>query len=130
MEVLDKRVQSRREMFQFYVNLFQDFEGVKVFQEPDEHFFSNHWLSVVTIDKSLCGVSREDVRICLEKENIESRPLWKPMHLQPVFSEDPFYGTGIAEEMFENGLCLPSGSNLSDEDRSRIKTAILNCFKK
>ena len=130
MEVLDKRVEGRRKMFQFYVNLFDDIDGVEVFDEPSDDFFSNHWLSVVKIDKEKCGFSREDLRICLEKENIESRPLWKPMHLQPVFSDAPFYGTGIAEGMFENGLCLPSGSNLDEIDRNRIQKAILSCLQK
>ncbi|MDR5590562.1 DegT/DnrJ/EryC1/StrS family aminotransferase [Christiangramia sp. SM2212] len=131
MEVLDKRVEGRRDMFHFYVNLFRDVEGVKVFKEPNDDYFSNHWLSVITIDpEKTGGVDREDLRKCLESENIESRPLWKPMHMQPVFTNNPFYGTGIAEEMFKNGLCLPSGSNLSDRDRERIQDAILNCLKK
>ncbi len=130
MEVLDKRVEARREMFQFYVNLFQNKEGVTVFKEPDEKYYSNHWLSVIIIDKDKTGgIDRVALRLALESENIESRPLWKPMHLQPVFEEFPFYGTGVAEEMFKNGLCLPSGSNLQDQDRSRIKEAILNCLK-
>ncbi|SDR70159.1 aminotransferase class I/II-fold pyridoxal phosphate-dependent enzyme [Gramella sp. MAR_2010_147] len=131
MEVLDKRVEARREMFQFYVNLFRNVDGIKVFEEPNSDFYSNHWLTVIEVDEdNTGGISREDLRICLEAENIESRPLWKPMHMQPVFNESPFYGTGIAEEMFKNGLCLPSGSNLSDNDRDRIKNAILNCLKK
>lgn len=130
MEVLDKRVEARREMFQFYVNLFRNEEGVTVFKEPGEKYYSNHWLSVIVIDQNKTGgIDREALRISLESENIESRPLWKPMHLQPVFEGFPFYGTGVAEEMFKNGLCLPSGSNLEDRDRSRIKEAILNCLK-
>ncbi|WP_300437988.1 aminotransferase class I/II-fold pyridoxal phosphate-dependent enzyme [Christiangramia sp.] len=130
MEVLDKRVQGRRNMFQFYVNLFRDMDGIKVFEEPNDLFYSNHWLTVITVDENITGgVSREDLRKCLDSENIESRPLWKPMHMQPVFSKDPYYGTGIAEEMFKNGLCLPSGSNLSDNDRDRISLAIVNCLK-
>ncbi|MGA8852581.1 MAG: aminotransferase class I/II-fold pyridoxal phosphate-dependent enzyme [Christiangramia sp.] len=131
MEVLDNRVEGRREMFQFYVNLFQDIDGISVFMEPDSDYYSNHWLTVIKIDEAKTGgLGREDLRKFLETENIESRPLWKPMHMQPIFDSDPFYGSGVAEEMFENGLCLPSGSNLSDSDRDRIKTAILNCFKK
>ncbi|MCB7480603.1 DegT/DnrJ/EryC1/StrS family aminotransferase [Christiangramia sediminis] len=130
MEVLDKRVQGRRNMFQFYVNLFRDIDGIKVFTEPNDDFHSNHWLSVINIDETKTGgVNREDLRKCMESENIECRPLWKPMHMQPVFNKYPYYGTGIAEEMFKNGLCLPSGSNLSDNDRSRIEQAILNCLK-
>jgi len=131
MEVLDKRVQGRRDMFQFYVNLFNNINGVKVFKEPSEDFYSNHWLTVIEIDENKTGgINREDLRKCMEAANIESRPLWKPMHMQPVFNKYPYYGTGIAEEMFKNGLCLPSGSNLSDNDRERIEQAILNCLKK
>ena len=131
MKVLNKRVQARRDMFQFYVNLFRDFDGIKVFEEPSKEYYSNHWLSVIEIDnKQTGGITREDLRKSLEKVNIESRPLWKPMHLQPVFQDYPFYGTGVAENVFENGLCLPSGSNLSENDRNRIKSAILNCLKK
>ena len=131
MEVLDKRVEVRRNMHQFYVNLFRNLEGVTVFVEPDKDYYSNHWLTVIMVDEAKTGgITREDLRNCLELENIESRPLWKPMHLQPVFNKYPFYGTGIADEVFKNGLCLPSGSNLTSLDRDRIKEAILNCLKK
>jgi dTDP-4-amino-4,6-dideoxygalactose transaminase len=130
MEILDSRVAARRDMFQFYVNLFSPYKGIHVFKEPNEDYFSNHWLTIIAIDKTVAGVSREELRKCLEQENIESRPLWKPMHMQPVFQNNSYYGTGIAEAMFENGLCLPSGSNLRDEDRDRIKQAIINCLKK
>lgn len=131
MEVLDAHVEARREMFEFYVNLFQEIDGVKVFKEPNEDFYSNHWLTVIEVDEKLTGgIDREDLRNFLEAENIESRPLWKPMHMQPIFKDCPFYGTGIAENMFEKGLCLPSGSNLTDEGRDRIKRAILDCLKK
>ena len=130
MEVLDERVSQRRKMFEFYLNLFADFDGIDLLEEPGDDFFSNHWLTVIQVDPSKTGgITREDIRLALEKENIESRPLWKPMHMQPVYSKDPFYGTGIAERLFENGLCLPSGSNLTDEDRSRIKRSLLECLK-
>lgn len=131
MEVLDKRVEGRRDMFQFYVNLFRKTDGIKVFEEPSDDYFSNHWLTVIEVDQTRTnGLDREELRKCLEAENIESRPLWKPMHMQPVFKEYPYYGTGIAEKMFKNGLCLPSGSNLTDNDRLRIEQAILNCLTK
>ncbi|MDX1428595.1 MAG: DegT/DnrJ/EryC1/StrS family aminotransferase, partial [Salegentibacter mishustinae] len=130
MEVLDKRVAARREMFQFYVNLFSGVDGVRLFEEPSEEYYSNHWLSVIEIDEKKLGIDREKLREYLLTENIESRPLWKPMHMQPVFKDYPFYGTQVAESMFNNGLCLPSGSNLTDSDRSRIKQAIMNCLKK
>ncbi|SFI79738.1 DegT/DnrJ/EryC1/StrS family aminotransferase [Myroides guanonis] len=129
MEVLNDRVTARRSNNQFYQDLFRDIEGVTVFVEPSSDFFSNHWLSCITIDEKVAGKSREDLRLALLEENIESRPLWKPMHLQPVFSESPFYGTTVAEDLFNCGLCLPSGSNLSDDDRARIKEAVLAFFK-
>lgn len=129
MEILDDHVDLRRKMHQFYVNLFNSVPGVEVFSEPSEDYYSNHWLSVISVDESKTGgISREDLRLALERENIESRPLWKPMHLQPVFSEYPFYGNGVAEKLFENGLCLPSGSNVSEEERSRIERAVRNCL--
>lgn len=131
MEVIDKRVSQRREMFHFYVNLFRDVPGVKVFTEPNEDYFSNHWLTVIEFDKTKTGgLGREDLRKQLEIENIESRPLWKPMHMQPVFEQYSFYGTGVAQRVFENGLCLPSGSNLNDDQKNRIERAILNCLNK
>ncbi|MCP2037716.1 aminotransferase class I/II-fold pyridoxal phosphate-dependent enzyme [Chryseobacterium sp. HSC-36S06] len=129
MEVLDKRVAARRKNHEFYLDVFRDFSGVKVFTEPNEDYFSNHWLSAITIDEKIAGFSREDLRLTLEKQNIESRPLWKPMHLQPVFNNSPYYGGKVAEELFNIGLCLPSGSSLTDADRNRIKTTILSLRK-
>ena len=129
MEVLDAHVILRREMHEFYVGVFKDIAGVTVFTVPNDHFFSNYWLSTVLIDpKKTLGITREAMRLALEKANIESRPLWKPMHLQPVFRDFPYYGNAIAETLFANGLCLPSGSNLTEEDRSRIKAVVFNLF--
>jgi dTDP-4-amino-4,6-dideoxygalactose transaminase len=130
MEVLDRHIQLRREMHDFYRRIFKSIFGVKVFTEPNEEYYSNHWLSVIHIDPlKTNGIEREQLRKTLEKENIESRPLWKPMHMQPVFSKAPFYGRGISNEFFKNGLCLPSGSNLTENDRSRIENAINKCFR-
>lgn len=126
MEVLDQRIASRRKNNEFYQDLFKDFEGVEVFTEPNESYFSNHWLSAITIDSTKTGFTREDLRLKFMEQNIESRPLWKPMHLQPVFAETPYYGKKVAEELFDNGLCLPSGSNLTDDDRNRIKELVLS----
>lgn len=129
MEVLDAHVILRREMHEFYVGVFKDIAGVTVFTVPNDHFFSNYWLSTVLIDpKKTLGITREAMRLALEKANIESRPLWKPMHLQPVFRDFPYYGNAIAETLFANGLCLPSGSNLTEEDRMRIKAVVFNLF--
>lgn len=130
MEVLDYHVGLRRKMHDFYVDLFQDIAGVTVFTVPNYDYFANYWLSAITIDPQLTnGIDRETMRLALEAENIECRPLWKPMHLQPIFCNYPYYGDNVAESLFENGLCLPSGSNLSDEDRERLKKSITHLFK-
>jgi dTDP-4-amino-4,6-dideoxygalactose transaminase len=131
MEVLDKHVTLRRQMHDFYVKLFASIDGVKVFEVPSDDYFANYWLSAITIDENQTkGITRETLRLALEAENIESRPLWKPMHLQPVFSNYPYYGTTVAEQLFKNGLCLPSGSNLTDTDRERIGAVIVSVFKR
>jgi dTDP-4-amino-4,6-dideoxygalactose transaminase len=125
MEVLDTHIAARRGMHEFYASLFAGTEGVTVFSEPDTDYFCNYWLSAAVIDpKKTNGVTREDLRLKLEAENIESRPLWKPMHLQPVFEKYPYYGGTVSEELFRDGICLPSGSNLTDADRSRIEKSI------
>ena len=129
MEVLDKHIGLRRKNNQFYQELFKDVDGIMVFKEPTNDFYSNHWLSCIIIDEAKTGFSRENVRLSLEKENIESRALWKPMHLQPVFKDCAYYGGTVSEGLFKNGLCLPSGSNLTDADRNRIKTVITSFFE-
>ena len=129
MEVLDQHVFLRRKMHDFYVSLFKDISGVTVFSAPSTDYFSNYWLSSILIDPILTnGITRETLRLALEAENIESRPLWKPMHLQPIFEKYPYYGKKVAENLFENGLCLPSGSNLTDEDRNRITAVVRKVF--
>lgn len=129
MEVLKDRVKARRRMHDFYVEIFKDIDGVEVFSEPNTDFYSNHWLSAITVDPEITGKNREELRLAFLKDNIESRPLWKPMHLQPVFAGAPYYGGNISEKLFDNGLCLPSGSNLSDEDRERISNVIKAYFR-
>lgn len=130
MEVLNDRVEARRKMHDFYVEIFKDIDGVDVFSEPTEDFYSNHWLSAIVVDENVTRKNREDLRLAFLEDNIESRPLWKPMHMQPVFENAPYYGTDVAEKLFDNGLCLPSGSNLSDDDRSRIGEVIKQVFQK
>lgn len=130
MQVLDKHISLRRDMHQFYSKLFNQIPGVTLLSEPNSDFYSNHWLSAILIDPIKSGgITREDLRLAFEEENIESRPLWKPMHLQPLYQEYPFYGTGVCERLFEKGLCLPSGSNLTDSDRSRIEEVVHKLFK-
>ncbi len=116
MEVLDDRVKARRSVFEFYKKELSSSQKITFVEEPDG-FYANRWLTTI-----LTGSfeDREKIRLALEKENIESRPLWKPMHLQPVFKEFPAYTDGTSEELFEKGLCLPSGSNLTPEDLERV----------
>ncbi len=129
MEVLDEHVALRRQMHDFYVDVFASIEGVEVFSTPNDDYFANYWLSAITIDATKTnGRTAETLRLALDAENIESRPLWKPMHLQPIFEKYPYYGSNVAQKLFENGLCLPSGSNLTDTDRERIAKVIKSVF--
>ena len=128
MEVLDKHVGFRRKNNLFYHNLFKDVEGVQLFTEPSSDFYSNHWLNCITIDQKKCKVSKEKIYNTFARENIESRPLWKPMHMQPIFKNNPFYGDGVSEKLFNIGLCLPSGSNLKEKDFIRIEKVINKIF--
>jgi dTDP-4-amino-4,6-dideoxygalactose transaminase len=120
MEVLEERIVLRREVNDFYKSLFSGNTAVKVLTEPDERFYSNYWLSTLLLDPKLTKVVPSDIWKILESKNIESRPLWKPMHLQPVFDGCMYYGGNISENLFNNGLCLPSGSNLTPEQKEKI----------
>ena len=125
MFVLDEHVARRREIHDLYVKLLNGVKGVKVMCQPEgEDFNSNYWLTCITVDPEEAGFTREDVRLALDADNIESRPLWKPMHLQPVFKNAPFYGNGTSERLFEIGLCLPSGPTLTDEDVERVTKVV------
>lgn len=129
MEVLDQHVALRRAMHDFYVTVFSTIEGVEVFSTPNDDYFANYWLTAITIDATKTnGITRETLRLAFDAANIESRPLWKPMHLQPIFERYPYYGSNVAETLFDNGLCLPSGSNLTDIDRERIAAVIGEVF--
>ena len=131
MKVIELRVAQRRANNQRYRNYFMDVPGVTFQTEPNENYFSNYWLTAILIDPEFSGgISREDVRLMLNAENIESRPLWKPMHSQPIYEGSRFFGLGLCEKLFEQGLCLPSGSNLSDDDFQRIFHAFNKIFKK
>ena len=125
MYVLEEHVARRRAIHDRYVRLLEGVPGVRVKGQPEgEGFASNYWLTCVTVDPVESGFSRENVRLALEGENIESRPLWKPMHLQPVFRDAPYYGNGTSERLFDAGLCLPSGPTLRDEDLERVADVI------
>jgi len=124
MMVLPDRVAQRRANFDFYRDQLESFYGITFLDEPDG-YFSNRWLTTILVDSiKTKGITREDIRLSLEAENIESRPLWKPMHMQPIFNDAPAYLNGVSEKLFENGLCLPSGSNLTRDDLNRVVTVI------
>ncbi|MFI1743939.1 DegT/DnrJ/EryC1/StrS family aminotransferase [Thalassobellus sediminis] len=121
MEVLDERVAARRKNYDFYKENLNKYDSISFLEEPDG-FFSNRWITCIKTDSY---ISREQIRLKLLEDDIESRPLWKPMHLQPVFKDCLHFTDGTSEELFEKGLCLPSGSNLSKNDLNRIITQIL-----
>jgi len=129
LEVLDLRVRQHREINAWYRELLKDVPGVTFQSEPSPDFYSNFWLTCIVIDPAVAGTDREKLRLAFEEANIESRPLWKPMHLQPVFAACPAYVNGTSEALFNNGLCLPSGSNIDEEGRRRIAEVIRKVFK-
>ena len=125
MFVLDEHIARRRAIHDLYVKLLNGVKGVEVMCQPEgEGFNSNYWLTCITVKPEEAGFTREDLRLTLEGGNIESRPLWKPMHLQPVFKEAPFYGNGTSDRLFEIGLCLPSGPTLTDQDIERVAKVV------
>lgn len=126
MHVVDDRVAKRRQNFDYYVKELAGLPGIGFLQEP-EGCFSNRWLTTILVnEKESGGVNRETIRLALEKENIDSRPLWKPMHMQPVFSGAPAYVNGVSEKLFDDGLCLPSGSNLTIQ---QLESIVINIKK-
>lgn len=130
MKVLKERVEQRRANNKRYRDFFNGVQGISFQTEPNNDFFSNYWLTAILIDPTLTGgITRETVRLALNAENIESRPLWKPMHMQPVYRGAVFFGTGLCEKLFETGLCLPSGSNLSEAEFNRIFVVLTKLFK-
>lgn len=124
MEVIDERVALRRANYYFYKQNFTKYSNITFVEEPDG-YFSNRWLSTILLENF---EQRERIRLALESENIESRPLWKPMHLQPIFSNYPKYVNGFSEKLFERGLCLPSGSSMVDEERNRVAKVFENIY--
>lgn len=129
MKVLDERISLRRENFDFYKSLLKDIPGISLLEEP-EGYFSNRWLSTIYFQKEYYPADTKDkLMIHLQRLNIETRPLWKPMHIQPVFRTYPYIGADVAEDLFDRGLCLPSGSNLDASDRQRIQEGLLSFFQ-
>jgi pyridoxal phosphate-dependent aminotransferase EpsN len=126
LRVLDKRVAAKRQIFHYYRNRLSDVPGIEFMPEAP-YGVSNRWLTVILITPEKFGADRETVRMALEAENIESRPIWKPMHLQPVFKGHECMGGEVAEELFSRGLCLPSGTAMTSEDLNRVIEVILQC---
>lgn len=124
MYVLEEHIARRREINQLYRTLLQDVPGIAFHTNPDADFDSNYWLTCIVIDSDKAGFTREDLRLRMEQENIETRPLWKPMHLQPVFADCPYYGDNTEGRLFDDGLCLPSGPTLTDKDIERVAGVI------
>jgi dTDP-4-amino-4,6-dideoxygalactose transaminase len=119
LRVLEDRVAARRRNYAFYARALADVPGIAFMPEAPWGRHSR-WLTALTIDPAQFGADREAVRVALERENIEARPVWKPMHLQPVFAAFQRRGGGVAEELFQKGLCLPSGSNLTQDELARV----------
>jgi dTDP-4-amino-4,6-dideoxygalactose transaminase len=134
LEVLKDRVASRRNNFEKYKQYFSkhNIVGFNIqFQEEPRGYYSNRWLTCILVDPTTNnGLTREEIRLAMDEENIESRPLWKPMHQQPIFANSKNYLNGVADKLFENGLCLPSGSNLTDDEFERIFNCLDNIFSK
>ena len=130
MTVLDEHLAHHRHLCDRYVQLFADVDGITVHLNPDERYDSNYWLNTILIDPVKTGTNYESIRQHLESCNIESRPLWKPMHTQPVFADAPAYVNGVSEELFTMGLCLPSGPWVSDSDVERVAREIISCCKR
>jgi dTDP-4-amino-4,6-dideoxygalactose transaminase len=134
LEVLNDRVEARRANYKRYVSYFTRFneKGFNIkFQQEPVGYFSNRWLTCILVDpKHNNGLTREIIRLSLDENNIESRPLWKPMHQQPIFKNCKSYINGVSDRLFEDGLCLPSGSNLTDEEFSRIFDCLDFIFEK
>lgn len=124
MEVLESHLARRRAIHALYKEGLKDVACVKVHDNPSPEYDSNFWLTTILIDPAKTSVTPDEVRLALAAENIESRLLWRPMHMQPVFANSPYYGSDVSATLFERGLCLPSGSSLTDEDIERVITAI------
>lgn len=120
MLVLNEHIARRRAIHTLYSEWLKDVDGIEVKQYPSADYDSNFWLTCILVDPEKCGVTADQIRVELEKENIESRLLWRPMHMQPVYKDNPYYGTDVSEKLFNKGLCLPSGSLLTDDDICKV----------
>ena len=131
MEVLNEHIELKRAIHEFYLDLFKDIDGATVFAEPNADYFANYWLTTILVNPLKAnGINREMLRLAFSEKNIESRPLWKPLHLQPIFSQYHYFGGNIAETLFDNGLCLPSGPILTNNEKERIQSVVVELFRK
>ena len=130
MTVLNEHIAHHRRIHELYKQAFADVDGIELKSNPDERFNANYWLSTILIDKNVTGFDYEELRIALDAKGIETRPLWKPMHLQPIFANNPRYVDGTAERLFNRGLCIPAGPCVTDEDVAYIVREIKKCMKK
>ena len=130
MTVLNEHIAHHRRIHELYKQAFADVDGIELKSNPDERFNANYWLSTILIDKNVTGFDYEELRIALDAKGIETRPLWKPMHLQPIFANNPRYVDGTAERLFNKGLCIPAGPCVTDEDVAYIVREIKKCMKK
>ena len=130
MTVLNEHIAHHRRIHELYKQAFADVDGIELKSNPDERFNANYWLSTILIDKNVTGFDYEELRIALDAKGIETRPLWKPMHLQPIFANNPRYVEGTAERLFNKGLCIPAGPCVTDEDVAYIVREIKKCMKK
>ena len=130
MEVIEDHLARRREIHGLYVRSLSGIDGIEVHDNPSPDFNSNFWLTTITLDPEVISTTPDELRLALDANNIESRLLWRPMHIQPVYSDSPYYGGTVAEDLFARGLCLPSGSSLSDADIARVVETILSSLKR
>ena len=130
MTVLNEHIAHHRRIHELYKQAFADVDGIELKSNPDERFNANYWLSTILIDKNVTGFDYEELRIALDAKGSETRPLWKPMHLQPIFANNPRYVDGTAERLFNKGLCIPAGPCVTDEDVAYIVREIKKCMKK
>ena len=125
MGALSQFIKRRQKIHHYYMDTLSGIPGIWFLDNPSKEVRSNHWLTCILIDSDF---DREDVRLAMERANIETRPLWKPLHLQPVFRDFPFYGDGTSEQLFEQGLCLPSGVGLTEEELEKVMKVVVDMY--
>ncbi|WP_432222949.1 DegT/DnrJ/EryC1/StrS family aminotransferase [Flavobacterium sp. TMP13] len=126
MQILEEHLLLRKSIHEFYSTLFQSYDNIQLFENPDDNYDSNFWLNAVIFSSY---AARENFRLALEQDNIETRPLWKPLHLQPLYQKYQYYGKQVAENLFNTGLCLPSSSNMTALESERIATIFETILK-